>query len=529
MGRKASSNRKHGYLSAKERILGLIAEDGYRIGDKLPSINSLSALFEVGRMSVQQALALLEEEGILRNVWGSGCYVRRLPHSAVSADASKEQTGTRTHGVLPMQVAVGGRIRIRFAPYPGEIEHFPDLWKKALLEFEGENGEIEVQLVNAATKEELFGMFMRGEADVFQILLSELPVFARSGRLFQPSKAGNLELPAKDCFGTIYGCSFFEDIQWGVPLVISSNCLFFNTNHRNIIDMAMPSGGFFEFLGRLKKAGRRELGEAEAFIANDYLLHNFFSIIPGMPVSENPCMEDFYDSPGLLQFLMGFEEYYQDRDIFHSGARPGSGNAISNFIEGRSIMSLGDSVWTQAFQKAGFTAWGIASTPLGAKGFPQIDGTLNVISSFSFHPVESLDFLNFLGRANIQEMFAGAGRCVARKDACRSLGMGRLDGRSKENLLDSIESGRIIQKRDLPVDNFMIGVMSSEMVKWQSGSCSALELYMNIKRKRGFFINAMNRRKEAVSASAEGGTDAGSRMFHRSHGQAIYSYGEKAI
>ena len=53
----------------------LITEGNLKAGDKLPSENGLTELFGISRQTVRKAIGLLEEQGTVRRVRGSGTYV----------------------------------------------------------------------------------------------------------------------------------------------------------------------------------------------------------------------------------------------------------------------------------------------------------------------------------------------------------------------------------------------------------------------------------------------------------------------
>lgn len=53
----------------------LITEGNLKAGDKLPSENELTELFGISRQTVRKAIGLLEEQGTVRRVRGSGTYV----------------------------------------------------------------------------------------------------------------------------------------------------------------------------------------------------------------------------------------------------------------------------------------------------------------------------------------------------------------------------------------------------------------------------------------------------------------------
>lgn len=63
------------YLRIKEYIEGLIDDNTYQPGDKLPSENSLAKELEVSRASLREALRVLEEEGKIVKHQGIGTFV----------------------------------------------------------------------------------------------------------------------------------------------------------------------------------------------------------------------------------------------------------------------------------------------------------------------------------------------------------------------------------------------------------------------------------------------------------------------
>lgn len=63
------------YQELIEYIRGLIEDGSLKPGDKLFSENELVTMFRVSRQTVRRAIGILEEEGLLRRIKGSGTYV----------------------------------------------------------------------------------------------------------------------------------------------------------------------------------------------------------------------------------------------------------------------------------------------------------------------------------------------------------------------------------------------------------------------------------------------------------------------
>lgn len=77
----------------RDALLEYIRQEGYRPGDQLPSEERLQEILNVSRLSMREALQLLEEERIIFTKHGSGRYVLSLP-SNLDIDISNLQSVT---------------------------------------------------------------------------------------------------------------------------------------------------------------------------------------------------------------------------------------------------------------------------------------------------------------------------------------------------------------------------------------------------------------------------------------------------
>lgn len=68
---------KYGYIAVKNRLLSDIGKGIYKEGDKLPTEREMCELFQVSRITVRQALASLENEGLIQRFQGRGTFVHR--------------------------------------------------------------------------------------------------------------------------------------------------------------------------------------------------------------------------------------------------------------------------------------------------------------------------------------------------------------------------------------------------------------------------------------------------------------------
>lgn len=67
------------YHQMADHLRHLISSGYWKIGDRLPSMNVLAADSGLARVTIRQAVKLLESEGILEPRQGRGTFVRRIP------------------------------------------------------------------------------------------------------------------------------------------------------------------------------------------------------------------------------------------------------------------------------------------------------------------------------------------------------------------------------------------------------------------------------------------------------------------
>lgn len=63
----------------KEQLLEYIENENYKFQEKLPSEAQIQEMLGVSRSTVREALALLEQEGIVHKVQGKGTFLARIP------------------------------------------------------------------------------------------------------------------------------------------------------------------------------------------------------------------------------------------------------------------------------------------------------------------------------------------------------------------------------------------------------------------------------------------------------------------
>jgi len=93
------------YEQVKQGIRQLILSGALHEGDALPSLREASQVLRINPNTVAKVYAQLEEEGLLQNRPGSGCYVQ--PQTPVRDDARQRQLVEVTRDYLRQVLDLG--------------------------------------------------------------------------------------------------------------------------------------------------------------------------------------------------------------------------------------------------------------------------------------------------------------------------------------------------------------------------------------------------------------------------------------
>jgi GntR family uxuAB operon transcriptional repressor len=74
------------YQEISQKLRDLIAEGGYRAGDRIMTERQISERLSVGRSAAREAILLLEIEGLLDVRKGSGIYLKQVDAESLSSD-----------------------------------------------------------------------------------------------------------------------------------------------------------------------------------------------------------------------------------------------------------------------------------------------------------------------------------------------------------------------------------------------------------------------------------------------------------
>ncbi|WP_191567277.1 FadR/GntR family transcriptional regulator [Metabacillus idriensis] len=78
MSKDFAVRKKKLFEEVIEQFETLLQSKEYKIGDKLPSLTELTAIFEVGKPTLREALSVLSSMGVLEIKQGSGIFLKRL-------------------------------------------------------------------------------------------------------------------------------------------------------------------------------------------------------------------------------------------------------------------------------------------------------------------------------------------------------------------------------------------------------------------------------------------------------------------
>ena len=118
------------YIQLYESMKELILNGSYKEGEKLPSIRSLANKLEVNNITVVNAYKILEQEGYIYSVPGSGTYVRRSNYPMAPSLMEDGDIEMMIDGVLAIS-----KNSINFASVSPTPEIFPiEDFKQALIE-----------------------------------------------------------------------------------------------------------------------------------------------------------------------------------------------------------------------------------------------------------------------------------------------------------------------------------------------------------------------------------------------------------
>ncbi len=487
--------RKNNYQLAREQILDLILSEDYQPGDRLPSRTKLSELLGIGLISVQQAVKFLEKEGIVRNIPRSGCYLKALPSR--DTPATNPMPPPFSEMTFPGHFGLSGHRPLKCAVFPGELEYFGNTWRKIVLDFERTHAPTTIELIEIRNIADLITQLSRGELDIVELALHQLPFFVNRGYLLRPELAGDFDFTEEAYHKQILAGANYKEILWGIPVSVNISCLFSECHCAKDINSAANSAAhastFWSYLEFLEKLAFANPGSAALLGDDDPLVQTFLKSADWNLLQKNMVSARVFDLPEFHQFIKRFSRYYLNHKIFHAAIQAGSTNALKNLLDGNVLMASGNTSWIPYFQKMRIKQLTASEFPLEPNARQWATGGLHVIPATCLRTSEALQFLNYLGSYEVQNRFAIEGRLVARKDACANLRIKGFNRDSRTALLAAYAKAQALWTNCEGINAITPDLFFPEVVRWKNGDLGTEDFLSEIRRRRktskvsGFF------------------------------------------
>ncbi len=482
------------HKAAREAIIRLIREEGYKVGDALPSVARLAPILKTGKMPVQQAVKLLETEGFLENIPGSGCYVKAIPSSPMAEDKSFNE---ELISVTSMSASAGtlGQKNIKIAIL-SEMLIFGDGWRRLFLEYMKKSRGIRIDLVHAEDTNEAMSLLEGRKVDIAQIKNSSLAECADKRLLFDPGKAGGID---ETSWGEFYrnqrASATWNGITWGIPMIIGINCMYYRKKYAKHIMELNKVSGFWKWL----ENARSFMKNGKSKISPPLFINNFHFLEMLSLAGVKSAFADDYaislqslNKKDIIEFVERFEPFLHDRSIWGISEEAYRIPALETFMQKDIPLVIGSSSWLPVISKYMKDEWEMSSMFQEDKGACSLSSNINVVSSGTPYPEECVEILNWLAKAETQRFWSSRGRLVANKSANSLLNLDEIDAESRKKLDVSIEKGKMRYSSSPHTDECILNVINPEFMKWQEGHCNAREFIGNLNRKVRHFLNARN-------------------------------------
>jgi DNA-binding transcriptional regulator YhcF (GntR family) len=497
------NNRKRlQYLEARERIVDLILDKGLQVGDLLPTLDSLSETLGIGRISVQRAVRMLAEEGILENIRGSGCFLMRIPERGEVSENGDERPGFVVDELLTGAFTSSGVRTLRFGVTKPDLNHFPSLWRETVRKFQRHYPTVTVEMVPLLGYDDLHEKLDSSDLDVIQIPGNMLESCVKNKQIAAPSAISKFSLGEKSFYPAFKAAAEYDGVTWGTPLIVSVLLMYGGSGFRGIHGNISPSDGFWDFLAKAANLADSSIVDGP-IITNDHsLLELFFHTTEWDDRNEI----GIFTSPRFAEFLDRVERYYRNDNLFHHTSHMSSIHAPVALFDGGSPVVFGNSCWIPSLV-AGGCAFETLRIPTEGNSKLKASTLLNVVSNNTMLPFEAVDFLNYLADFETQKRFAVAGRPVARKDANEYLNIPMLNDESLRGLRSSFDNCRVHRGMERDTDNAARLAIKEESKRWHEGASGKEEFLRRVAvrfefMKRGLLMQKENTMKRRMLCDA---------------------------
>ena len=486
------------YLDARNRLREFLSREKLREGDALPAIPKLAVSLRVGRSPLCRAIRMLAEEGVLRTVPGSGCYVRKAMTGSISP-ATAHVAATREGSILDAGPIVS-RKPIRIAVL-GDLPRLGNAWRQIIETCNRYYDGLAIELVPIRSYEETQTAGLGQTADIFQIPVGHLPYWVQSNRLFNPEEAGGLAVDENEFYpGLIQACQY-DGHLWGVPITASIEAHFCRSPCFQAIESLLPFEGFWDYLEKLRALeDSAAMKPFRGLLASDKSILSLFMATGGQDLS-SLHNEAQFSRPDFRGFLEKLEPFYRDRRLFCQEDCVEGRNVQELFIDGEAALAIGCSMWVRKLAAEIPDTWRLLPSPVEPDGGLNAFANLAVISALTLHPVECREILEVLAQGNSQRRIAAAGANVAHRAANQSFHLRWLDEPAKQVLLADYERAQVFSTCD-PTPMYCLAVIVNDEIRnWRAGRLSVPQLCETLDKKVRFYRRALRQQRALADRS----------------------------
>lgn len=472
------------YQIAKERLIELIVAGGYEEGDRIPSMTKLADALGVAKISVQKAIGMLVDEGVLRTVAGSGCFIAERPVREAAANVEAEDDDA------PFTIYAPRKKVLRLGLPLRETPRFDDLWRSIVKGYERVAGDVVVEIAP------FHGSDVARESAALDILPIEgvfLPYYVGNKLLFDPGELGAYRLEESAIYSEFVQAARFDGRVWAVPTLASAGCRYVAKDER-VVEALRDETDFWGYLDRLKWMSSQSFAANFESLVGSY--HNLFSylLMAGRVQSRDldQIKSDLTETCG--DFLDRFADYFRDSRLFlpsQSGPR-----VRRKFAHRKIAVMMGSLYWLDKLADEEPISFHLIGDPLGEAGKTHVDAQFFGVSITSQYPLECQDFLNHLAGSDVLRTFAQSGRTTANRKANEHFRFKAADAIIPGGLDGVFESGSLWQCADPHIFPYMNTVVANEFSAWRDGRLETEDLLENLERKTKFFYEGIKRREE---------------------------------
>jgi DNA-binding transcriptional regulator YhcF (GntR family) len=486
-----NTKNKTDYDICHQLIVELICSGDFSIGDRFLSVDKLVKRLGVGRISVQHAIRMLVDEGILETIRKKGTYIKSIPDGKYFNNnnvVGVEELNNFSHRGIS---ASRKEIKIGIL---SELPEFEREWKQIFIDYMTQHPEIHIDLVQINSWGDLLNRKIFLDLDIVQVQSLMLDGFVKDGCLFDLSELGYQILEKDDFYGSTLSAASVAGKLWGVPGSVSVNCVYYNHDYKEFLAPALEETDFWKRLDLLLELSKILPENFQSLVSCNHPFHNmFFMANPDLRLSLDDIHLD--DSQRFEDFYRRLGPYIQNPKIFLRNIKSAMDSAGMAWIKKETPMVMSSASWLQTLTRLCPFKFSIGPSFRDSGGMSLVEANVSTISAFSIYPEECFEILRYLSSVEAQKQFALSGKLVANQKANQELTLKGLDEESQSILKQSIMEAKSLSMDDVVSFTAISASLKHEFDKFQHQEYDASVFMESLKRKIHFFYQAMERRK----------------------------------